>query len=76
MVNSEVPSVITNTCTAGMDQVIHGRHPHPVLTTWGSQGSLVFDGHHSLWALAEMRRSGVWMFDMASDQWLTMKCHR
>ncbi len=52
--------------------------PQPCPDHMGSQDSLVFDGHHSLWALAEleMRRSGVWMFDMASDQWSTVKCHR
>ncbi len=37
-----------------------------------TNGSLVFDGHHSLWAIAR-KESGVWRFNMPSDQWSTMK---
>ncbi len=49
--------------------------PHPPCPDdLGVYGSLVFDGHHTLWALGGSWESGVWTFDIKSNQWSTMEC--
>ncbi len=49
------------------------RPHHPCPGDLWSLGSLVFDGHHSLWALAGSLETGVWRFELRSDQWTTLR---
>ncbi len=48
--------------------------PHPPYPgQLGVLGSLVFDEQHSLSALGGYKQTGVWRFDLPSDQWTTLR---